>query len=203
MQHSNTSSQSSAPAQQPGLFPLLARDLATALASISIWAAADTWYLISGIGLALAVSMANAIFAGYVLGALFHEWGHYLGARVSRAQTTRIQPTGFSFFRFNFDFKANDQRQFHSMSFGGWIMHWALLLLLVLALPFDSLGQVTLVSAVLGFILFATVIETGILRQTLTGTDPLKMLKKLTPRHFQQAAFVGTLCGVLLLAVMS
>ena len=195
MQHSNTSSQSSAPAQQPGLFPLLARDLATALASISIWAAADTWYLISGIGLALAVSMANAIFAGYVLGALFHEWGHYLGARVSRAQTTRIQPTGFSFFRFNFDFKANDQRQFHSMSFGGWIMHWALLLLLVLTLPFDSLGQVTLVGAVLGFILFATVIE--------TGTDPLKMLKKLTPRHFQQAAFVGTLCGVLLLAVMS
>ena len=150
---------------------MLSRDLGLAMAAISVWAAADTWYLVSGIWFAQAVSVIDAIFVGYILGALFHEWGHYTGAKASGAIAPRVQPKAiFSFFRFNFDMASNNQRQFHWMSFGGWVFHWSLLVILVLAIPFDSIGRVALVSSVFGFVVFATVIETGILRQTLGGS---------------------------------
>ena len=51
---------------EPSLFSLLARDAAIALAALSLWAAADTWYLVSGLGFALAVSVLDAIFVGYI-----------------------------------------------------------------------------------------------------------------------------------------
>ena len=81
---------------EPSLFSLLARDAAIALASLSLWAAADTWYLVSGLGFALAVSVLDAIFVGYILGALFHEWGHYTGAKFSGASAPRVKPKGTS-----------------------------------------------------------------------------------------------------------
>ena len=77
---------------EPSLFSLLARDTAIALAVLSIWAAADTWYLVSGLGFALAISVLDAIFVGYILGALFHEWGHYTGAKLSGASAPQVKP---------------------------------------------------------------------------------------------------------------
>ena len=58
---------------------------------------------------------------GYIVASVFHEWGHYLGARISGAQTTRTLPKNLTnLFRFSFDFGSNSATQFHSMSFGGW-----------------------------------------------------------------------------------
>lgn len=188
---------------EPTLFSLLARDTAIALAALSLWAAADTWYLVSGLGFALAISVLDAIFVGYILGALFHEWGHYTGAKLSGASAPRVKPKGTSLFRFNFDMAANTQRQFHWMSFGGWVFHWGLLLILVAALPFDSIGRIALVSSVFGFILYATFIETGILRQTLGGSDPAETLGQLSAKTFQQAGIVGSVAGLFALATLS
>jgi hypothetical protein len=188
---------------EPTLFSLLSRDTAIAAAAISIWAAADTWHLVTGIWFAQAISIVNAIFVGYVLGALFHEWGHYTGAKLSGASAPRVKPKGTSLFRFNFDMAANSQRQFHWMSFGGWVFHWGLLLLLVMAIPFDSLGRIALVSSVFGFIIYATVIETGILRQTLGGSDPTETLGQLSAKTFQQASIAGSLSGLFALAAFS
>lgn len=188
---------------EPTLFSLLARDTAIALAALSLWAAADTWYLVSGLGFALAISVLDAIFVGYILGALFHEWGHYAGAKLSSASAPRVKPKGTSLFRFNFDMAANTQRQFHWMSFGGWVFHWGLLAILVLAMPFDSIGRIALVSSVFGFILYATFIETGILRQTLGGSDPAETLGKLSAKTFQQAGIVGSVAGLFALATLS
>ena len=188
---------------EPTLFSLLARDTAIALAALSLWAAADTWYLISGLGFALAISVLDAIFVGYILGALFHEWGHYTGAKLSGASAPRVKPKGTSLFRFNFDMAANTQRQFHWMSFGGWVFHWGLLAILVLAMPFDSIGRIALVSSVFGFILYATFIETGILRQTLGGSDPAETLGQLSAKTFQQASIVGSIAGLFALATLS
>ena len=188
---------------EPTLFSLLARDTAIALAALSLWAAADTWYLISGLGFALAISVLDAIFVGYILGALFHEWGHYTGAKLSGASAPRVKPKGTSLFRFNFDMAANTQRQFHWMSFGGWVFHWGLLAILVLAMPFDSIGRIALVSSVFGFILYATFIETGILRQTLGGSDPAETLGQLSAKTFQQAGIVGSVAGLFALATLS
>ena len=188
---------------EPSLFSLLARDAAIALAALSLWAAADTWYLVSGLGFALAISVLDAIFVGYILGALFHEWGHYTGAKLSGASAPRVKPKGTSLFRFNFDMAANTQRQFHWMSFGGWVFHWGLLAILVLAMPFDSIGRIALVSSVFGFILYATFIETGILRQTLGGSDPAETLGQLSAKTFQQAGIVGSVAGLFALATLS
>ena len=188
---------------EPSLFSLLARDAAIALAALSLWAAADTWYLVSGLGFALAVSVLDAIFVGYILGALFHEWGHYTGAKFSGASAPRVKPKGTSLFRFNFDMATNTQRQFHWMSFGGWVFHWGLLLILVAVLPLDSIGRIALVSSVFGFILYATFIETGILRQTLGGSDPAETLGQLSVKTFQQAGVVGSVAGLFALATLS
>ena len=188
---------------EPTLFSLLARDTAIALAALSLWAAADTWYLVSGLGFALAISVLDAIFVGYILGALFHEWGHYTGAKLSGASAPRVKPKGTSLFRFNFDMAANTQRQFHWMSFGGWVFHWGLLAILVLAMPFDSIGRIALVSSVFGFILYATFIETGILRQTLGGSDPAETLSQLSAKTFRQAGIVGSVAGLFALATLS
>ena len=188
---------------EPYLFSLLARDAAIALAALSLWAAADTWYLVSGLGFALAVSVLDAIFVGYILGALFHEWGHYTGAKFSGASAPRVKPKGTSLFRFNFDMATNTQRQFHWMSFGGWVFHWGLLLILVAVLPLDSIGRIALVSSIFGFILYATFIETGILRQTLGGSDPAEPLGQLSVKTFQQAGVVGSVAGLFALATLS
>ena len=188
---------------EPSLFSLLARDTAIALAVLSIWAAADTWYLVSGLGFALAISVLDAIFVGYILGALFHEWGHYTGAKLSGASAPRVKPKGTSLFRFNFDMAANTQRQFHWMSFGGWVFHWGLLAILVLAMPFDSIGRIALVSSVFGFILYATFIETGILRKTLGGSDPTETLGQLSAKTFQQAGILGSVAGLFALATLN
>jgi hypothetical protein len=188
---------------EPSLSSLLARDTAIALAALSLWAAADTWYLVSGLGFALAVSVLDAIFVGYILGALFHEWGHYTGAKISGASAPRVKAKGTSLFRFNFDMSANTQRQFHWMSFGGWVFHWGLLAILVLALPFDSIGRIALVSSVFGFILYATFIETGILRKTLGGSDPAETLGQLSAKTFQQAGIVGSIAGLFALATLN
>ena len=188
---------------EPTLFSLLAKDTAIALAALSLWAAADTWHLVSGLGFALAISVLDAIFVGYILGALFHEWGHYTGAKLSGASAPRVKPKGTSLFRFNFDMAANTQRQFHWMSFGGWVFHWGLLAILVLAMPFDSIGRIALVSSVFGFILYATFIETGILRQTLGGSDPAETLSQLSAKTFQQAGIVGSVAGLFALATLS
>ena len=188
---------------EPSLFSLLARDTAIALAVLSIWAAADTWYLVSGLGFALAISVLDAIFVGYILGALFHEWGHYTGAKLSGASAPRVKPKGTSLFRFNFDMATNTQRQFHWMSFGGWVFHWGLLAILVLAMPFDSIGRIALVSSVFGFILYATFIETGILRKTLGGSDPAETLGQLSAKTFQQAGIIGSVAGLFALATLN
>ena len=188
---------------EPSLFSRLARDTAIALAALSLWAAADTWYLVSGLGFALAVSVLDAIFVGYILGALFHEWGHYTGAKFSGASAPRVKPKGTSLFRFNFDMATHTQRQFHWMSFGGWVFHWGLLLILVALLPLDSIGRIALVSSVFGFILYATFIETGILRQTLGGSDPAETLGQLSVKTFQQAGVVGSVAGLFALATLS
>ena len=187
--------------QEPKLAPLLGRDIAIALAALSIWAAAVAWYVVSGLGMAATLAFFNAIVVGYVVAAIAHEWGHYAGARASGAKTTRFSPpTAINLFRFKFHFNANDQRQFHWMSLGGWVFHWSLFILLVIGLPFDTVGRQALVAAVFGFAVFATFIETGILRKTFGGADPAETLQQLGSADFKSARFAGIAGGLIAFA---
>ena len=185
---------------EPGLFGMVLRDLAVVFAALSIWAAADTWYAVTGLWLAQAVAIGDAILVGLLLTALFHEWGHYVGARSAGANVCRVIPKSLSLFRFKFDYAENDHNQFHRMTYGGHIGHWAITLLIFFALPMDTLSRIALVGGMLGFVAFATFLEYHILRDTWDGADPGKRLAALTEKDFQQAAGVGALVGLFAIA---
>lgn len=188
---------------EPGLTGMIIRDLAIVFAALSLWAAADTWYQVTGLWLAQLVSIGDAILVGLLLAALAHEWGHYTGARVSGADTQRKSPKGLSLLRFEFIYENNDARQFHWMTYGGHIFHWSMLLILVIALPLDGLGRIALVSAVFGFIVFASVIEYNIVKDTWAGMDPRTRLDQLTKKDFQQSMAIGALGGLFAFAALA
>ena len=89
------------------------------------------------------------------------------------------------------------------MTYGGHILHWSILILLLIMVPLDSLGRIALVSAIFGFIAFATFIEYNIVKDTWEGEDPETRLQALTQKDFQQAYVVGTIGGLFALAMLS
>ncbi len=188
---------------EPSLIGMLLKDTAIIFAALSLWAAADTWYQVTGLWLAQVVALGDAILVGLLLAALFHEWGHYAGAVASGAVTKRHYPRSLSFFRFQFDYAENDLRQFHWMTYGGHVLHWSILILLLIMVPLDSLGRIALVSAIFGFIVFATFIEYNVVKDTMNGVDPESRLQALTKRDFQQASIAGTIAGLFVLASLS
>ena len=183
--------------KEPALSSLALRDLAIVLSAFSLWAATDSWFQVTGLFFAEVISAANALFVGYLLGAIFHEWGHYAGAKFSKSVAPLLQPKDItSLFRFNFDFLLNNTYQFHCMSFGGWIAHWGVLLLLFMLIPMDTLGRVFLIASLFGFVVFATVIELGILKKTFSGIEPKLALGELSKRNFQTASIFGAGSGI-------
>ena len=192
-----------AAAEQPNLAGMLLKDAAIVFAALSLWAAADTWYQVTDLWLAQIVAIGDAVIVGLLLAALFHEWGHYAGAKASGAATRRVYPRSLSFFRFQFLYEENDTRQFHWMTYGGHILHWSILIALLLMVPLDSLGRIALVSAIFGFIAFATFIEYNIVKDTREGMDPETRLRALTPNDFRQAYVAGAIGGLFALAMLN
>ncbi|MDG2276880.1 MAG: hypothetical protein P8L31_02905 [Pseudomonadales bacterium] len=190
-------------AAEPGLTSMLLRDIAVAFAALSLWAAADTWHQVTGLWFAQVLAIGDALLVGLLLAALFHEWGHYFGARAAGATVCRKAPEGLSLLRFDFDYASNDHRQFHWMTYGGHVLHWSILLLLLIALPLDSLSRIALAGSVFGFIVFATVIEYNIVKDTWTGTDPGERLSQITSQDFEQATLIGGVGGLFAIAALA
>lgn len=189
--------------EEPGLAGMILRDGAVVFGALSLWAAADTWHQTTGLFIAEVVAIVDALLVGAILATLFHEWGHYAGAKASGAAVRRVAPKGLSIFRFNFQFEENDHRQFHWMTYGGHIGHWAVVIILALALPLDTLSRISLVGAAFAFVVFATVIEYNIVKDTWNGADPATRLGKLTPSDFQQAGVIGAIAGLFAIAVLA
>ena len=74
---------------EPSLFSLLSRDAMIVFAALTLGPRRtpgfDHWIVCGRIA-----QRRGGIFVGYIVAAIFHEWGHYLGARVSGAQTTNV-----------------------------------------------------------------------------------------------------------------
>lgn len=190
-------------AVEPALFGMLLKDVAVIFAALSLWAAADTWYQVTELWIAQVLAVGDAVLVGLLIAALFHEWGHYSGAMAAGASATRFNPKGLSLFRFNFNYAQNDTRQFHWMTSGGHIAHWSILLVLLITVPLDSMGRIALVSAVFGFIVFASVIEYNIVKDTRAGVDPETRLSALTAKDIQQAGVIGAIAGLFAMALFS
>ncbi|MEM7078056.1 MAG: hypothetical protein AAF513_05440 [Pseudomonadota bacterium] len=195
--------ETTAASREPSLFGMVVRDLAVVFGALSLWAAADAWYQVTGLWIAQVIAVGDAILVGLIISSLFHEWGHYAGAKASNATAPRVAAKGLSLFRFNFDYAGNDHKQFHWMTYGGHIFHWGILLILFFSIPLDNLGRIALVSAQFGFIVFATFIEYNIIKDTWDGKDPAVRITEITPKDFQQSYVAGTLAGAFAIAALA
>ncbi|TNF88565.1 MAG: hypothetical protein EP301_04695 [Gammaproteobacteria bacterium] len=137
------------------------------VAALTLFGAANTWALTSGIALALVVSVAAAYIAATVLSAIVHEYGHYVGTVLSGAPHKVLKKPARYFFMFNFDMKAGTTRQALWLSWGGVLGSWLLVATLFLLLPMDGWASAALVATALGNAVNASVFEVPVIRKTM------------------------------------
>ena len=187
--------------REPSVWLVAVRDLALVLVALTLWAAADTWYTVSGLGLAAAVSVLNGILAGGAIAGLLHEWGHFIGARVSGGTAPLAPAQGFLPL-FNFDFTKSEVSHFQAMSVGGNLPTWGFALLLAWALPLDAPGRIAIVSAATGFAVFASIVEFPVMSRVAGGTPPAESLAKITSETLRRGAIGGAIAASLLATVL-
>jgi len=136
------------------------------VAALTLFGAANSWALTSGIALALVVSLAAAYIAGTVLSGIIHEYGHYSGAVLSGAPHTVLKKPARYFFMFNFDMKQASTRQALWMSLGGVLGSWLLVGALVVSLPIDGWATAALIATVLANAVNASIFEVPIILKT-------------------------------------
>ena len=187
--------------KEPSLYLLGARDLGIVLAALSLWAAADTWYAVTGLGLAATVSVLNGILVGAAITGLAHEWGHLAGARLSGGTAPLAPARGFLPL-FNFDFAKSETSHFQAMSVGGNLPTWGVALLLAIALPLDAPGRIAIVSSAVGFSIFANVVELPVISRVAGGMAPAESLGKISPATIRSGAIAGAVGAVLLASLL-
>jgi len=182
--------------------PLVAlRDVAILLAALSLWAAADAWRLLSGAGMAWLLSVADGLLVGVLVGGLFHEWGHFAGARLSGG-TAPLAATKFPLPLFNFDFARSQPQHFQAMGIAGNLAHWSVVVLLALFLPLGTPGQIALLAGALGFAVFASAVEFPVISRCHNGAAPAESLAGIRPADLKRNGVVGALAALLLFAIL-
>lgn len=171
------------------------------LVSLGLFAAADSWVLLSGLGLASALSVVTGILAGLVVANLVHEWFHYLGAKFSGGSYDI--PTKLGLFVYDWHFDRNSTAQFFTMSVAGTVGGVLALLLVFLTVPPDTLGRVAVYAGVIAGFVFAAIIEWPVLRRVRFGGDPLTELAKIDQRVLRTAFTGATVAALLVLFVLT
>lgn len=166
-----------------------------ALLVLTLFAAADSWYTLTGLDLAMGLSVLTGLLAGAAIPTLVHEWFHYLGAKFSGGAYTIPQKLGL--FVYDWDFKANTTRQFFIMSLGGTLGSLVAIYALFAALPPDSAGRASLLAASVASLGFAGAIEWPVLARTRRSDNPLAELSKVDLVVLRRSAAVGGIAGLL------
>ena len=158
------------------------RDVAIVAALLSLFAAAETWASVSGLGLASLLSIVDGLLVGAATAGVLHEWGHFAGARLAGGHAP-LKPIGGFFPIFDFDYANNDARAFDWMSIGGNAGDIGVVLLFFFALPQASPGMAALVAGAFGFAVFAAAIEFPVIRKARGGMTGIQALSTI-PRGF-------------------
>ncbi len=169
--------------------------LFVAVATLTLWAAADSWFLLTGLGLASFLSVLTAAIAGAVVSTVIHEWFHLAGARYSGA-TYKI-PEKPGLFIYDWDFGKNSEQQFNTMSYAGQLGSLLAVILLFVLVPIDNAGRAMLIAGAIGSGLFGASIEWPVLQRTKLSHDPLAELSKITPEVFKRSLSIGVGGGLL------
>jgi len=180
---------------------LALRDGAIALAALSLFAAADAWYALSGLTAAALLSVLDGLAVGYGLGLLAHEWGHFAGARWGGgiAPTTKITQL---FPIFLLDMNRSPDRAFKAMSLGGNIAHWSVVALFLLWAPLDAPGRVALGCGAFAFAFGASTTEFPVIGRWFAGASPVESFKGLTGAKLRRNRWIGYAAGALLFAAL-
>lgn len=185
------------PADATPIVKLAGRDGGLILIGLSLWAAAEAFYSVTGLAFAAILSTLDGLVVGVVVAGLAHEWGHFAGARLADG-IAPTKPIGSFFPIFDFDMQHSDARAFRAMSVGGNVGHWMVVLLFALSLPGSSPGQIALVSGAFGFGIFASTTEFPIIRLAYAGKSPAECFKGLTREKLRRNQWTGAGAGVVL-----
>lgn len=165
--------------------------------SLAAWAAGDAWFLLTGLGLAAVYSVLAGFVFALVWSHVFHEWGHFLGARLSGAgSVVKAEPAPLMF---DFDYAGSNQHQFLRMSMGGTLGNLAFIAFVALALPLDSHARAMVMATALGMLAYVAVVEFPVIRRVAAGGQPLEVLTEVfAPERnvLQRAAWLGLFVGI-------
>ncbi|MDY0007118.1 MAG: hypothetical protein RBS22_09850 [Spongiibacteraceae bacterium] len=169
--------------------------LAAALVAIGVWAALDSWRLLTGLSIASGLSVLAAVAAGMWLSHQAHEWSHFLGARLCRAVSpVKSQP---AFLIYDYDFSRNTPEQFLVMSVAGSLGNLALALLIAIAIPMDSAGRAMLLAAVIAMAVYVALLEFPVIHRAWRERNPLAALQAgFTPAAFNRATVAAIAAGL-------
>lgn len=168
--------------------------------ALSLFAAADSWSAITGLGIATVLCIVTGALAGIIITTLVHEWFHYLGARYSGAAFDVPQKQGL--FLYNWDFTHNSVRQFLIMSVAGSVGGILALTILWLSVPADSWGRAALQGGAIASVVFAAVIEWPVIRRVRISRDPLAQMSTIDQRVLSRSFVVSSIAGVLMTLVV-
>ena len=169
---------------QASLPLVVVRDVAIVSIALTLFGAAQTWALASGLGIAAFVATVNGFVVGAGVGALLHEWGHFAGARFGGGHAPLKPISGFLPL-FDYDYANNDARAFDWMGIGGNLAHWSVVLVVLTSFPLGQPGSAALVAGAFGFAVFSSVIEVPVIQKSRQGMGGLQALGTI-PRDFVQ-----------------
>jgi hypothetical protein len=168
--------------------------------ALSLFAAADSWSTVTGLGIATVLCVVTGALAGITMTTLVHEWFHYLGARYSGAAYDIPHKQGL--FLYNWDFTHNSVRQFLIMSVAGSVGGILALSILWTSVPADSWGRAALQGGAIASVVFAAYIEWPVIRRVRISRDPLAQLSKIDQRVLSRSFAVSSTAGVLMALVL-
>ena len=172
------------------------------LTAVTLWGAADYWAANTGLMLAQGIALLNALFAGVAISYLVHEWGHFTGARVAGAVSPVLKEP-VSFFMFSFKHDLNSRKQFLSMSVGGPLGNWLLVLAVILLLPFETASQAMLLAATAAIAVSVSVFEVPIMIRVIRqDIDPEVAIETRLKEDKGIPRLAGIVVGAVLWLVM-
>jgi hypothetical protein len=151
---------------------------AAVMAALTLWGAGDAWASQSGMALAFIVSLGNALIAGFVIASIAHEWGHFSGARLAGSISPVLEQPVRYFFMFNFNMEKNSVGQFLSMSTGGPLANWLLVLLFLVLIPVDTASRALIIATVAGIAVNVSLFEVPIILRVRNSGEPQQELAR-------------------------
>jgi hypothetical protein len=196
-EESEEESEEALPKDAASVSKLARRQGAIALALLSLFAAADVWYVTTGIGFAYLLSGINGAVVGWVIGGMAHEWGHFAGARWGGG-IAPTRPVESFFPIFLFDMERSDPSAFRAMSIGGNVAHWLTVLVFAYFIPLDTVGRMALLAGSFGFAVSASTTEFPIIRRLDAGATPAESFGGLDGEKLKRNGRIGMAAGLLL-----